>query len=269
MLKYIHVGEECYDSYPCQHMVTMETIDGKKKETMMNGREIGSLMMNNLDVETNVNYKFMRHFEYLFGNNRYHSFIDGEQKELKEIQPNKEFNDYLNQLKLKPKKIQIIFDPKLLENKESKSEITMSLHILRRVLDHNYVIHKLPKENNYFYINSPDYKSENDMYKGGYFMKSFTIIDKINKHKCYPEKVELMIDNILVKTWYCDIMKTYDINLIPLFVLQNKQIKIPTLIQLGRNSGICENELRQTIVSLIDDGTIFVEDKTTIKIQNK
>jgi hypothetical protein len=51
--------------------------------------------------------------------------------------------------------------------------------------------------------------------------------------------------------------------------LQNKQIKIPTLLQLGRNSGICENELRQTIVSLIDDGTIFVEDKTTIKIQNK
>jgi len=167
----------CYESFPCQHLVS---IDGRQS-CLLNGYNIIDIIIDN---KIQCSYNDFKHFEYLFNKKEHFSYLE-----------------YLRNLKTNNKSQINFYDlhENIYDYMYKNPAMTVShKNFPRSVVKHTRLLHKCFKNNDQF-IYKPNQKH------------SLYLKEIICDNNIIPNKVELFIDNILIKTWYKDCCKNLKI----------------------------------------------------------
>jgi hypothetical protein len=210
--------EKCYESYPCQHNVTYYGENDEILGTYLTGaREICD-MLTSEKCEHNCTVNDFSHFSYLNFPN-YNTFMN-------------KLKEKFHSVDEKQNKVAISCCPKLLSKiKNNDPEITLSLKMSQRVIPFQIVKHAIDFDGNNFILNVNKFKSEYCVINKGDFLLTELFFTKNNKMHI-PEYVDIYIDNVLVKTWYSDVMceesskEKYTLENVPMHYVDNIHVKI-------------------------------------------
>lgn len=197
----------CYESFPCKHSVKIIK-NGITKNILMSGPDIVRLI---IEKNIQVEYDDFLHFKYLFKSSNEYNFLDS----------------LVNKKKLD---IEIIDNSLTIYDFMYKDPtICFSANINRTCVPHYKVIHKCDFINNKFiYKNNNHSMLRCNIYK-------VICVDELEKEYC-PEKVDMCINNIFIKTWYNTCVENLDIpNGIP--IINNLEIIV--------HDTICKNVFLQ------------------------